>query len=146
MDEHLNGAFEDSVVTFDFELSYVDSVEMGDDFCHLVEQPELVESFHIDGDGEQHGAVHLPLGTQHSVASIGFESLGCGALELVDDDVAVVVDVAHDGVAWYGLAVVAQDVFVLYAVFGQGEEFFLVEVWPYGFFGLLVLFLCLFAE
>jgi hypothetical protein len=61
----------------------------------------------------------------------------------VDDNMAVVVNVAHNSVPRDRLTVVAQDVLILDALFCERKKFLLVKVRTNSFFTLLILFLCL---
>ena len=128
VDEDLDGAFEDAIVTFDFEFADVDTMKLGDDLGHLVEESKFVEAFDIDGDREEDDMTHLPLSSEDTVATVGLEFLCVGTLEFVDNNVLVVIDVAHDFVARDRFATVTKGVLVLDALFSELDGFLLVEV------------------
>lgn len=128
VDEQGDVAFEDAVVALYDEFVHVDVELLGDDLRHFVEQTHFVEPFDEDFHGEEHGASHAPLGCQDAVAAIGFQSGGNGTLQFVDDDVVLVVDKSHDGVARNGFAAFAEGVFRLNGGLGELQDFLAVEI------------------
>ncbi len=118
---------EEAVAGVDVYAVDVDIELLRQDARYLMQDAYAVEADDVQGGGEGECAVSVPGGGQNPVPSGCLESFRNVALALVDDDLAVLVDVSEHIIPGDGVALVAQGVSAD-GLFAEDEGLLLVDL------------------